>query len=343
MLPEAIWVRAMDDTTADTIMDAVAADAAVGMILAVPAETATTVVQPQAACANCGAALSGPFCAECGQSSHELRRPLWSLVEQLLESVFHFDGRGLRTYYTLLARPGRLTADYLAGRRARYVPPVRLYIFTSVVFFLALSLTGLVFLQVASLDKTMLNGQPVPTLYLKLFDRPVTFSFDPKELEDPDGPLKIRIEASSGDQTVSAEEIIALVSDPVRLSELEAKWLPKVLVVTMPVLALLLGLLYIRQRRFLIEHLVLSLHLHVVLFAVGTVMVLLRVATGHVVPAPLLGLLLLAYFVLTIRTVYRQDWVRTLLKSAALTVAYPLILVSATAAVALYAAGLIRL
>ena len=94
-------------------------------------------------CLNCGTELLGPFCYYCGQPDKNLMRFFPALVRDVLEDVVDFDSRLIRTLKPLLFHPGKLTRDYLLGRRFRYVPPMRLYIFSSMIFFiLAATLTG---------------------------------------------------------------------------------------------------------------------------------------------------------------------------------------------------------
>ena len=86
-------------------------------------------------CLNCGAALAGEFCHDCGQSGHSIRRPFWSLISESLETFFSIDGRIARTLPGLMLKPGRITRDYLDGKRARFIPPFRLYVLASLIFF----------------------------------------------------------------------------------------------------------------------------------------------------------------------------------------------------------------
>jgi hypothetical protein len=86
-------------------------------------------------CLNCGTPLQGPFCHYCGQPDKNLMRFFPALLRELLEDFMDFDSRFMRTLKPLLFRPGKLTRDYLDGRRFRYVPPLRLYIFSSLAFF----------------------------------------------------------------------------------------------------------------------------------------------------------------------------------------------------------------
>jgi len=88
------------------------------------------------ACLNCGTDLKGPFCYYCGQPDKNLMRFFPALLRDLLEDVIDLDSRAVRTIKPLLFHPGKLTRDYLDGRRFRYVPPMRLYMFASMAFFI---------------------------------------------------------------------------------------------------------------------------------------------------------------------------------------------------------------
>lgn len=96
-----------------------------------------------ARCLNCGTGLKGPFCYYCGQPDKNLLRFFPALMRELMEDFLEFDSRFMRTMKPLLFIPGKLTRDYLDGRRFRYTPPLRLYIFSSMAFFiLAAMLAG---------------------------------------------------------------------------------------------------------------------------------------------------------------------------------------------------------
>ncbi|MEL6212932.1 MAG: DUF3667 domain-containing protein, partial [Pseudomonadota bacterium] len=91
-------------------------------------------------CRNCGEALSGDYCWNCGQAASEPRRLVIGLVQDFFVETLSIDGKLIRTLSLLLTRPGRLARRYLDGQRVRFSPPFRLYLFTSVFFFLALFL-----------------------------------------------------------------------------------------------------------------------------------------------------------------------------------------------------------
>jgi hypothetical protein len=83
----------------------------------------------------CGTTLMGPYCHACGQHGHESARSVSALLHDAWHIATHVDDRFWQTPYTLLLRPGVLTKEYCAERRARYLPPVRLYLVLSVLFF----------------------------------------------------------------------------------------------------------------------------------------------------------------------------------------------------------------
>ena len=89
-------------------------------------------------CSDCGAPTSGNFCANCGQPTH-VHRTLLHLGEELLHGVMHFDARVWRTLPLLWLNPGKLTREWVEGRRTRYVSPLAIFLFTLFVMFFALS------------------------------------------------------------------------------------------------------------------------------------------------------------------------------------------------------------
>ena len=94
------------------------------------------------ACANCGTALSGPFCSKCGQRAH-LHRSIGDVFHEFLHGITHFDGKTWTTLPMLLFRPGRLIRSYIDGHRARYVAPVPLFLMVIFLMFFVLSFVSI--------------------------------------------------------------------------------------------------------------------------------------------------------------------------------------------------------
>ena len=86
-------------------------------------------------CPNCLSHSDGVFCPKCGQKDVDLERPIGALIRELARETFEVDGRTWRTIRTMFQRPGMLTSEFLAGKRRKYTPPLRLYLVMSVAFF----------------------------------------------------------------------------------------------------------------------------------------------------------------------------------------------------------------
>lgn len=121
-------------------MDIDAAGGAVtgGVIAGAIEKPAGKAGEHHGACSDCGAETSGNFCANCGQPTH-VHRTLLHLGEELLHGVMHFDARIWRTLPLLAFNPGRLTREWVEGKRTRYVSPLAMFLFTIFVMFFALS------------------------------------------------------------------------------------------------------------------------------------------------------------------------------------------------------------
>lgn len=91
-----------------------------------------------AACANCAAPLSGPFCGQCGQRAH-LHRSIGDVFHEFLHGITHFDGKAWTTLPMLMFQPGQLTRSYIEGQRARYIAPVPLFLLVVFLMFFVFS------------------------------------------------------------------------------------------------------------------------------------------------------------------------------------------------------------
>lgn len=238
-------------------------------------------------CHNCGDPLTGPYCAACGQKDEERILPLRHLLHEVFHDIVHLDARFLGTL-KLLVRPGALTQEYIEGRRARWFPPFRLYLILSLAFF-----------AVASL-------RPAPR------DFRITVK-KPAQVATADG--KAVPEATMGPRLEKrAEEINR---DPSAFLAKLAAWLPRVLFILLPLFALLLKLAYLRTHTLFAVHAIFSLHEHAFAFFLFTVTGLM----GFVPYLRSVRILLMVYLpihlVLGMKRIYRQGWVLTVAKAAA--------------------------
>lgn len=94
---------------------------------------------PLTHCENCGAAVTGPYCAQCGQPAIDYHRSFGSLLADAADAFFNFDARFFQSFGLLLVQPWRLTNEFVEGKRARHVHPLRVYLIASVIFFLVIN------------------------------------------------------------------------------------------------------------------------------------------------------------------------------------------------------------
>lgn len=278
--------------------------------------------QPPDRCLNCGSSLVREYCADCGQRNVDPRAPVASLVREAAEESFSFDSRVGRTLVAFLFRPGFLAAEWVAGRRARYSSPLKLYLLSSLLFFVAVGVT--------------------PREASRVQVGPGAAGGD-----GPDDGLVIRDTGEirghiRGGGFVGAflearlQEIARMPPEErrIRLGSAFREWLPRVMFFLVPAGALLLALLW--RGRWLSQHAVLSLHLHAFAFACFTAMVAAGWLPWRAVSDALGSALLLAlpvYLVLSLRRLYGDPWRRTLLKAAAGSLLYLVALAVGFAAV----------
>ncbi|HEX8315041.1 MAG TPA: DUF3667 domain-containing protein [Flavisolibacter sp.] len=96
-------------------------------------------------CLNCGTNVAGRYCQTCGQENIVPKQTVWGLITHFVYDIFHFDGKFFHTVQHLLFKPGFIPREYIAGKRMSYLDPIRMYLFTSAVFFLvffSISKTG---------------------------------------------------------------------------------------------------------------------------------------------------------------------------------------------------------
>src|SRR5207249_6073441 len=96
-------------------------------------------VPPLIHCEYCDALLTGRWCSQCGQAAIDYRRSFRHVIVDALDSFLNFESKFFATIGWLIARPWNLTNQFLAGRRVRYVHPLRLYLLVSILFFFAVT------------------------------------------------------------------------------------------------------------------------------------------------------------------------------------------------------------
>src|SRR6202047_2066626 len=94
---------------------------------------------PLTHCENCGAELTGRYCSQCGQPAIDYRRSFRHVIIDILDSFLNWDSKVFATIGLLIVRPWQLTNEFVAGKRVRYLHPLRLYLPASIFFFFAVN------------------------------------------------------------------------------------------------------------------------------------------------------------------------------------------------------------
>ncbi|WP_435418693.1 DUF3667 domain-containing protein [Parerythrobacter aurantius] len=98
--------------------------------------------EPGGECLNCGTGLQGDFCHSCGQKAH-IHRTISGILHDLVHGVLHLDGKLWETLPLLVFKPGRLTRDYIEGKRARHVSPMAMFLFSVFMMFVVFQALGI--------------------------------------------------------------------------------------------------------------------------------------------------------------------------------------------------------
>lgn len=285
-----------------------------GTALAGGAETAMDKAD---VCSNCHVPLQGSYCHRCGQASRHFIRFFPLVVRELTEDTLGLDGRFWRTLVALLFRPGRLTIDYLSGRRVHYSPPIRLYLATSLMAFLIISLEvdsaidasmhnnndsvsvsvdgdratsesdeGAATAPNVSASAGLKDGVTVQSRVPGADEEDDDFNlkFGAKAWDEKNNPLLIPFLPDRANERLNQEiaefvdRIPDIKKDPRVLVDPVLEVLPQVMFLLLPAFALLLKVFYLFARRYYMEHLLFALHNHAFLFMLITLLAVIDTA-----------------------------------------------------------------
>lgn len=188
-------------------------------------------------CANCATPLQGPWCHACGQLAEDFERSVWSLVGEAIEHFFDADGRIFHTLPRLILRPASLTHEYLDGKRAPQMPPLRLFLVVVVVFFLAGSLRDFVHPSPRPVDFPSAAGHGFSSLNLV-------------------GDARVRAVGKW-----LGPRLAYTTTHPREFGDALESWAHRAAIIFLPISTLLLAILFIFRRRvFIFDHAIFSMH-----------------------------------------------------------------------------------
>jgi hypothetical protein len=299
-----------------------------------------TAISEVPTCKNCQHPLTGNFCAHCGQEVKEIRRPIFFLLRDAFSSVFELDGRAFRTVFSLFTRPGFLSQEYLSGRRARYTPPLRLFLVISISFFLILSAYN----SLQSMRDTIRNPAPTTGSDTAAAPAPILDEEGREELNQLLGlidnfNLSFLSERRNENlrlymHTQSEKNLAAIGEDPSGFFFDSLDYITVFMLLMMPILALIQKLLYLFSKRYYVEHLILTLHNHAFL-VLSMFLSNLTTALGNLnenllgpvmgVADRLLGLWMLVYLFLSLKNFFGQGYGITAAKFVTMAILYAIV------------------
>ncbi len=270
----------------------------------VVATAANAVGAHSPVCLNCGSLIAGRYCQTCGQRHDPSVHTVSHFLREATEDLTHADSRVWRTLFALLFKPGFLSQQFFAGRRASYLPPVRLYLVVSILLFLLLALKPGPGGDLIRIDSDSGVSRNASTADCKM-----AYS----------GPW-----ASQVQPALRASCLKVVADNGAGLKQSFRHNVPRMMFVFLPLIALFMMLLYWRPRRYYVEHLLFLIHNHAALYVIAGLAVLTDLLPWQL-PGVLtfaLALYILWYVFSAMRVFYAQTRLRTASKLATMSIAY---------------------
>lgn len=267
-------------------------------------------------CLNCGTNVTGKYCQNCGQENIEVKETFFQIVYHFIEDITHFDGKLIKTLKYLITKPGFLTKEYVSGKRASYIHPIRMYLFISAIFFLFIFSGEQKLVDVNTKQSNSSKIVFGDSTYGTLAAYDSAQSKLPKQKKDnwlTSKLIKQQIIINNkfgNDQN----KILAALIDNFKHN------FSKILYLSLPIFAFFLWILYKRNRSYYFaDHMIFSIHLYCAYFIIIFIFTLLDLVVKFFTPST--GILefiyfvsLFLYFYKAVRNFYGQSRKKTFVK-----------------------------
>jgi RNA polymerase subunit RPABC4/transcription elongation factor Spt4 len=313
-----------------------------------------TLYRKKAYCQNCQYPLLDTynFCPHCGQDNSDKLVPFSTLVTEFFGNLIGYDSKFSRTIKPFLFKPGELTNEFIQGRRASYMHPLRLYFIISFFYFFALTLAYKQDTNLVSFGA----GKPAAGASEQEINNTIdglNVTLDPDSLNRQNGGeatifgKSLSVDFLKDKRTTDAQVVDSLgwkqnavnrylVRQGIKFARSDSKsigtyfseyMLSKASILMffmLPIFALLLKLIYLRRKRYYVEHITFSLHIHAFAFLILLLMLIAERLWVNEWIGNLAAVTIIVYGVVAARKVYRQSWIKTIVKGFLLFIPYTL-------------------
>ena len=322
-----------------------------------------TISTENVVCQNCDTKFDGKFCPNCGQSVKDYDKPFSFIFYNFAGDFFAFDTRFFRTIITLLLKPGFLTKEYFEGRRVKYAPPFRIFIFASFILFLLLQIyTNKGFTTILDSTWSDENGLAIDSVKWAEIDSilnvDIAISDSDSLLNEVDTVDESEMELNLNldtfrdtrdlrhgliklavflEETLKTEtdlkkreklnESIRMCRAPEQATAKIIKYMSWAFFLLLPIFALILKLVYIRRKQNYMRHLIFSIHIHSFIFVILTFIVGLHLifANNLGVVSIILLLFIPVYFIIALKKFYGQGIIKVIMKFLTVSFLYNII------------------
>ena len=269
-------------------------------------------------CPNCQTSFDKnyKYCPECGQENKELKLDLKYFLAEWMSAVFNLDSKIFRTLKLLFLKPGKLTAEFISGRRNSYIQPVRLYLVGSFIFFTISALVD----NITSPSGTQADNEPIISINTE------------DSIQAPGGTdaiFSIEEKDTSFLEKITLEKTKKLNSKH-GLNDLKEKFtnfIPIGMFFFIPLTAWLLFILF-RRKKYYVEHLVFVLHFQTLIYLVFTIMGIAEILYSGDKALNLYGVVFIGLVLIWIRKYYDLGWGKTIWKTFLFLLMYSVMLIA---------------
>lgn len=294
-------------------------------------------------CLSCGTALKGEYCHYCGQKRLKHEHGALGTFVHFIGDFFHFDSLIFRSLIPLLFRPGFLTKEYVSGRRASYLNPIKMYVFLSIVFFSLFFISGQKNergVKIQSPGTPIFEEQKVSSggVQLNFGNSEILLNDEGSEDARPlvwDGirysdlaAYRARQDSLTNkmrDGVVKQWFVVKIFKINEKMGNLGSFWeevsdnfmhnLPKLAFILLPFIALWIKLLYVRGNVTYLQHLIFTIQWYNFNFVLGILVMLLAFIPSFEISELWQMLVIMIYVCLAMKTFYAQSWRKTIVKA----------------------------